>query len=160
LVGNSGGGSLFSFYQNQAIKPGEERLKDTPAGEPIDLASLEMPVADGMALMAVHPGEGVFMLRCIDPSVTDEDDPLSCDPELDMYNPANGFRLPPEQSSYSKEFLARYEAAQVARSRRIDALALQYEQERRRWQAKMDEPGFKDLPIEEQIYITRRATVA
>ncbi|MGE4429688.1 MAG: hypothetical protein AB7E05_02980 [Sphingobium sp.] len=160
LVGNSGGGSLLSFYQSQAVKAPADRLKDTAAGEPVDLANLDMPVADGMAFMAVHPGEGVFMQRCIDPSVTDEHDPLSCDPELDMYNPANGFRIPPQISSYSKEFLAKYEAAQIARSRRIDALALQYEQERRRWQERMKQPDFDTLPVEEQIRITRHATVA
>lgn len=160
IVGNSGGGGLYSFYQSQANTAPADRLKDTAAGEPIDLASLDMPAADGLAFMAVHPGEGIFMQRCIDPSVTNEQDPLSCDPELDMYNPANGFRAPPQQSNYSKEFLERYRAGQVARSRRIDQVARQYEAERRYWQTKMDAPGYDSLSAEEQIYIMRRATVA
>jgi pimeloyl-ACP methyl ester carboxylesterase len=53
----------------------------------------------------------------LDPSVTDESDPIATDPALDMYNPANG---PP----YAPEFVERYRAAQVERNRRITAWAL------------------------------------
>ena len=42
LIGNSGGGSLASFYQEQA-----ERLtvRDTPDGRPMDLAAVAMPAS-------------------------------------------------------------------------------------------------------------------
>lgn len=158
LCGNSGGGSLSTFYQQQALIEPPGRLTDTPAGDPYDLNSLDLPPADGLILLAAHIGEGAFLLENLDPSVTDENDPLSCDPSLDMYNPANGYRKPPEPSRYTPEFLERYRAAQRARCARIDAMARQDIARRRRYRAQMNEPGFADLPLEDQLYITRMAT--
>ncbi|MFJ8113666.1 hypothetical protein [Streptomyces sp. NPDC096132] len=157
LLGNSGGGSLLTFYQQQAstIPPG--RLTDTACGDTLDLNAVEMPKADGVVLIAAHPGQGAFMLTGIDPSVIDENDPLAVDPDLDMYNPANGFREPPEPSKYAAEFLQRYRAAQRARVARLDARARDLIAEQRRYKQRMQEPGFADLPLEERTSISRRA---
>jgi pimeloyl-ACP methyl ester carboxylesterase len=122
LLGNSGGGSLFAFYQAQAVLPPHEREQDTPGGSRIDLTG-EMPPADGFVALAAHPGEGLFLLNTLDPSVVDESDPLSCDPELDMFNPANGYDPDTGTARYSSEFLAKYRAAQRARALRLDAIA-------------------------------------
>lgn len=157
LVGNSGGGGLFTFYQEQASIAPPGRLTDTAAGEPLDLNAVVMPKADGLIMMATHPGEGELLLNAIDPSVVDEDDPLSVDPSLDMYDPANGYREQPESSCYSEEFLTRYRMAQVARVARLDARARGWIAENAFYKAKLAEPGFASLSAEEKQFIRRRA---
>ncbi|GAA2055411.1 alpha/beta fold hydrolase [Williamsia deligens] len=122
-VGHSGGGALFAFYHQQSGMSPSNRLADTPAGRPIDLASADMPTPDGAIFMAPHPGQGVLLERLIDPSVIDEADPLSVDPAFDAFNPDNGFAEPPTPAEYSDEFVGRYRAAQRRRIERIDAVA-------------------------------------
>ena len=159
FVGNSGGGSLYTFYQSQAVTEPPARLTVTPAGDPYDLNQFDLPPADGMVIIAAHLGEGKFMQRAIDPSVTNEDDPLSCDPSLDMYNPENGFREPPEPSTYSADFIQRYTAAQDARVSRIDAIARGYIADQHYFQGLMRDEGFDKLSLTERTYIARRALV-
>ncbi len=157
LAGNSGGGPLSTFYQEQANLPVGQRLTTTAAGFPYDLNAMELPPADGLILIAGALSEGELGMRSLDPSVVDEHDPLSCDPALDMFDPANGYRKTPESSSYSPEFIARYREGQRARCQRIDAEAKQDVARRMRYRAQMAAEGFKDLPLEEQNYITRMA---
>jgi hypothetical protein len=121
VLGHSGGGPLFAYYLEQAAA--FDRIGATPGGRPVDLAGAEMPVADGAIFLAPHPGQGKLLLACIDPSVADESDPMSVIPELDPWNPANGFAQPPASSSYSPDFLAEYRAAQRARVEQLDAFA-------------------------------------
>jgi len=157
FCGNSGGGPLSTFYMAQANTPVGGRLRTTAAGGDYDLNELDLPQADGLINLAGAHSEGHLALANLDPSVIDEDDPLSCDPDLDMFNPANGYRQPPEVSKYSEEFLARYRAAQVDRCRRIDARARQEVARKRKARALMAEPGFAALPLAEQNEITRQA---
>ena len=123
LCGNSGGGSLYTFYLHQALAAPGDRLRDTAAGDPFDLGKFELPAADAMVYLAAHVGEGHYLLSAIDPSVVDESDPAACDPDLDMYAPGNGFVEPPGATRYAPEFLDRYRAAQRERVARIDAEA-------------------------------------
>ena len=123
LLGISGGSSVMSFYQKQATTPPPGRLTDTPAGDPLDLNQFDLPAADGIVLFSATLGEGSSLLKWLDPSVTDELDPYSYDPKLDMFHPDNGWRLPPEPSTYSEAFVAEFRAAQIERCRRLDRIA-------------------------------------
>lgn len=157
LFGNSGGGALFSLYQAQAVTAPEARLKDTAAGDPFDLGRFEMPPVDGLIQLATHLGQGKLLERCIDPSVTDESQLLSCDPSLDMYSSANGFRAFPESSQYSEEFLTRYRAAQSARVARIDVVARQRIEEQRFFQRQLGLASIEGLTQRERQMVERRA---
>ena len=156
-LGYSGGGAAYAFYQAQALTPPPGRLVDTAAGDPFDLNRLVMPPADGFMFAAAHLGTGATMLEEIDPSVIDENDGLSCDPALDMYDPRNGFREPPEESRYSAEFLTRYRAAQRARVARIDGIARDMIASQRRFRALVEADGFAALPAEQRVFLQRRA---
>ena len=67
---------------------------------------------DGIALLCAHPGRADTLTDWVDPSITDEHDILSVDPELDMYDAGNG---PP----YDAAWLGKYRAAQLARNERL-----------------------------------------
>ena len=115
LVGNSGGAALASFYQAQAEKLTAHHFAD---GDPTHLHPSDLPPVDGIALCAAHLGRSRLLRDWIDPSLTDEHDPLSVDPELDMYDPRH--RVP-----YDSDFLDRFSAAQKARLDRLENWALE-----------------------------------
>jgi pimeloyl-ACP methyl ester carboxylesterase len=123
LLGNSGGASLLTFYQAQAGLAASDRLSATPAGRPVALAVEDMPLADGLVYVSPHLGQGRLLMSLIDPSVTDEDDAFSTDPALDPFHPKNGFRRPPDSSSYDDAFVEAYRLAQRERVARIDVRA-------------------------------------
>ena len=122
-VGHSGGAALAAFYLQQAGRAPAQRLTRAPGGKPVPLYEAEMPSADGLILMAQHPGQGALLLRLIDPSVSDERDPRAAYGPLDPYDPGNGFAEPPGSSTYHPDFVAAYRAAQRHRIERIDARA-------------------------------------
>lgn len=157
LLGNSGGGALYTFYQSQAVTAPPGRLRDTAAGDPCDLNAFELPPADGVIQLATHLGQGKLMLSIIDPSVTDELDPLSRDAALDMYDARNGFERLPTPSRYKPDFLMRYEAAQQARVARIDATCREHVAEWSYWLAKLGAPDTDALPVADLQRIERRA---
>ncbi len=113
LLGNSGGGSLMAAYQSQAVEPNV-----TPVAGMRALPAIEdLPAGDLFVALAAHSGRPEVLTNWLDPSVTDETDPLPADPALDPFNPGNG---PP----YSAGFQHRYRQAQRARNERITDWAL------------------------------------
>jgi hypothetical protein len=156
-IGNSGGASLFGFYQAQANTAPPGRLTHTPAGAPVDLNAYDLPAVEGFITLAAHRGQGKVLMGCIDASVIDEADPLSVDATLDMYNPANGFCPFPVVSTYSAEFLQRYRAAQQQRVARLDALARQYVAEQSVYRAQYQASASADAVT--RLFWERRAHV-
>jgi pimeloyl-ACP methyl ester carboxylesterase len=113
LLGNSGGGSLMAAYQSQAAEPNV-----TPVAGMRPLAAIEsLPAGDLFVALAAHAGRPEVLTAWLDPSVTDEADPLAADPELDPFNEGNG---PP----FAPRFQARYRQAQRDRNERITDWAL------------------------------------
>lgn len=132
LVGNSGGGGLSAFYQSQAESP---TVRETPAGDPPDLTTADLPPADTLIQLMAHPGRAIVYSEWLDPAIVDEHDPSLRDPELDMFDERNG---PP----YTPEFVARYRQAQLARSHRIATWVREQLAELAK-----DPAGVQDLPF-------------
>lgn len=121
-LGNSGGGPLWAFYNQQSLLAPDKRITRTPGGRPTKLDTADMPQLDGMILISSHLGQGKLLLNGIDPSVTDERDAFSVDPALDPFSPANGYQAGGE-ARYQPGFVERYRQAQIRRVERIDATA-------------------------------------
>jgi pimeloyl-ACP methyl ester carboxylesterase len=113
LVGNSGGGSLMAAYQSQAAEPNIRATRGLKLPE----AVLGLPPCDFYVSLNAHAGRPEVLTAWMDPSITDESDPTSVDPALDMFDADNG---PP----YSPGFIERYRAAQEARNHRITDWAI------------------------------------
>jgi hypothetical protein len=121
LLGHSGGATLMSAYQNAAengvqVFQGPEKLIKCS-----DLGVL--PPADGVMLLDSNYGNGVMTLLSLDPAVTDENSGKQLDPELDLFNPANGYN--PNGSTYSDEFIRKFQKAQGERNNRLIDAALE-----------------------------------
>ena len=97
LLGWSGGGSLSLFYQAEAENP---TLKETPAGDPVDLTAVGLIPADAVMFIAAHKSRAVTLTEWLDASVLDELDPDARDPELDIYNLENINQPPFTRCSY------------------------------------------------------------
>ena len=122
LFGHSGGGPATSFYQAVAEKgvaycQGPKKLVEC------DDALFGLPPADGIVLVDAHPGVSVNGLRSLNPAVVEEGDPKRINPELDPFNPANGYNAN-GASAYSAEFKRKYFKAQADRMNRLIDSAL------------------------------------
>lgn len=122
LFGHSGGATLMTAYQNVAETGGDAFRGDNMIVKLTDRLPPLAP-ADGVMLVDPNWGNGAMTLFGLDPAVVTEGDPRHLDPELDLFNPANGFD--PEGSHYSESFIAKFQKAQGERSNRLIQLALE-----------------------------------
>jgi dienelactone hydrolase len=129
--GWSGGGSLTAFFQAQAERV---TVTKTAAGDPIDLSDL-IP-GDAMVFQAAHLSRAEVLADFIDPSVLDEHNPTCRNPELDLYDPRNENKPP-----YTRDYLAHFRTAQLARVERRTALAKELLHQLRRAGNKESERG-------------------
>lgn len=127
-IGNSGGGPLWAFYNQQALCKSEARLERTPGGRPTKLAKAQLVPPDALVFVSSHLGQGKLLMSCLDPSVSKENDPFETDAALDPFDASNGFS--PKGATYTDDFILRYRAGQVRRVERIDAWAREQAAER------------------------------
>jgi hypothetical protein len=98
----------MAAYQSQAVEPNV-----IPVAGMRPLSAIEhLPPPDLFIALAAHAGRPDTLTAWLDPSVTDENDPLSVDPALDPFNIANG-------QPFDNAFQQRYRAAQRDRNHRI-----------------------------------------
>jgi hypothetical protein len=112
----------MSFYQAVAERgpsycQGPNKLVQC-SGE---LANL--PRADGIIFRDAHPGNPVNGIRSLNPAIVNEGQPGQKNPELDPFNPENGYN-PKGPSKYSEAFKKKYFKAQADRMNKLidDAL--------------------------------------
>jgi hypothetical protein len=116
LFGHSGGGGLMAAYQNIAgngvsVCQGPEKMLKCPDS----LAGL--PAADGLMLIDSTLSQSANLLFSIDPAVSSEENGRALNPDLDAYNPKNGYN--PKGSTYSDKFKQEFFAAQKDRMNRL-----------------------------------------
>lgn len=112
LMGHSGGGTLMSAYQAIAengpeVFQGQEKIVPYPDDE-------KLPPADGLMLLDSNWGNAAMQLFSLDPAVQNENSGKAINEDLDLFNPKNGFD--PAGSTYSAEFIRKFQAAQSMRN--------------------------------------------
>lgn len=125
LFGHSGGSPMMTLYEGVAENgtgfcKGPNKL--TQCGE--ELAGVK-PV-DAMVLADAHPGNGVNVIRNINPAISVVNGKVVVDSTIDPFDPKNGFN-PKGNSKYTAEFRERYYRAQSAKMNALiaEAQALQ-----------------------------------
>ena len=117
LYGGSGGGPPMSFYQAVAEK-GPSYCQGPGKLVQCTTRVANLPPADGVIFRDAHPGNSVNAVRSLNGAVLDESNPHRIDPDLDPFNPRNGFN-PNGPSNYSREFQQKYFKAQADRMNRL-----------------------------------------
>lgn len=115
LMGHSGGATLMTAYQCIAengvgILQGPEKILPHPDCAPL-------PPADGLMLFDPNWGNAAMQLFSLDPAVADEGSGRVLEPDLNLFDPRNGFD--PRGSTFPDTFIRRFQQAQGARNGRI-----------------------------------------
>lgn len=121
LMGHSGGATLMTAYQ-RAAENGIVSLKRDDLLVKCALEE-ELPAADLLMTLDSNWGNGAMTLLSVDPALCEKrDGGLAVDPELDIFDPRNGFD--PQGSHYSEAFLNKFFRAQAERNARLVQKAL------------------------------------
>ncbi len=118
LMGHSQGGCIMSAYQYMA-ENGTKRFTDTKRIVPFPEIGPLTP-ADGIMLLDAN--YGIMDVLAMDPAVTLTNGYVR-NPELDIYNPENGYN--PAGSRYDREFVSRFQKAQIHFYEELLAMAQQ-----------------------------------
>ena len=121
LWGHSGGSTVATSYQDVAengVKGCQDEVHIWKC--PDTLAN--MPPADGIILGDANWGIANDVLTATDPSVSMDNGMKIIHPELDMFNPANGFNL--AGSHYNPEYIHNFLLAQGKKNNEMIDLAL------------------------------------
>lgn len=121
LMGHSGGATLMTAYQ-AAAENGAEIFRGREMLIPCSVDEA-LPPADGIMLLDSNWGNGAMTLFSIDPAVTEENSGTKLNPELDIFDPANGYD--PAGSHYPAAFLKKYFTAQRERNNKLIEMAVE-----------------------------------
>ncbi|MDO4230455.1 MAG: DUF1749 domain-containing protein [Capnocytophaga sp.] len=122
LLGHSGGGSMFSAYQNIAengVQVCQTPNKIVPCSD--KLANL--PKADGIILLDANYGMSTMYLLSLDPAISDENSAMKRHSNLNLYLPENG--MTSKGATFSAKFKQRYFKAVAKRNNDIIKKALE-----------------------------------
>lgn len=119
LMGHSNGGCLTSGYEYIA-ENGVERYKKTD--RIIPFPDIE-PLTPADGIMLLDANYGIMDVLAMDPAMKSLNSGWERIPELDIYNPENGYN--PKGSRYDREFVKRFQKAQVKFYEDLLALAQQ-----------------------------------
>jgi hypothetical protein len=116
LFGHSGGGVLMSSYQGiaeggRAACAGPEKIYKCSN------ALANLPPADGLMLIDSNYGTSLMTLFSLDPAIADEMSGQKRDPQLDLWNPANGFS--DKGATYTPAFTRRFQSAVAKREQAL-----------------------------------------
>jgi hypothetical protein len=121
LWGHSGGSTVATSYQDIA-ENGVKACQDDEHIWKCPNSLANMPPADGIILGDANWGISNDVLTATDPSVTMDNGIKIVHPELDMFNPANGFNA--AGSHFSPEFIHKFLVAQAKKNNEMVDLAL------------------------------------
>ena len=101
--GHSVGAPLMAFYQNVAENGAKIACQGPEKILPCDASTLSnLPVPDGVILADAHLGAALATFTYVDPAVKNDDKPGIRNPNLDMFNTANGY--PGDEAAGSPTF--------------------------------------------------------
>lgn len=123
LAGHGEGGALAAFYQNVA-QNGPSACLGPEKIAPCAAARLTgLPPAAGLVLIDPDLGQAFATLSSLDPAIAVERAPTQRYPDLDMYDPRNGFDPGRNAADYPPAFRKSFHAAQAERNARLTAEA-------------------------------------